>query len=77
MILDGIEIRQTYLLNKWVIAKMSKRYPDICIQQKEIDDKIIIAITTERLKEEFEKGNTLLEIPLEKGTIIVEMKLKE
>jgi len=75
MILDGIEIRQTYLLNKWVIAKMSKKDPCICNQRKEIDDKTIKAIASSALVEEYEQGNTELEIKTEKGIILVSMKL--
>lgn len=77
MSLENIEIRQTYLLNKWVIAKISKRDPNLCNQQKNIDDKILIAIATEQLKAEFEKGNSELEIPLDDGILLVKMEKKE
>lgn len=77
MSLDNIEIRQTYLLNKWVIAKMSKKDPNICNQRKEIDEKTIIAIASAALLEQFEKGNTQLELPSEKGTIVINMELKK
>lgn len=70
MSLDQIEVRQTYMLNRWVIAKISKKDPRLANQQKEIPNEILKTITSQTLLAEFKEGTTELEISIDEENIL-------